>query len=246
VSTLAHVFEAEGLATVTIGLVREQIVSVAPPRGLWCDFPLGLSLGKPGDAEFQHRVLSHAFSLLAAEGPVLEEFAEPVHDDGTTVLSCTLPPRHDPDVHASVDEARGLRSAFDRAVAEYGDRIGPSRVIDADGVPGAIEAFVRVAEGTQWEQAGLPGVPGQPGIVSRLALDVRGYYEMAALGLTNHAPESWAGVRWFLAETEAGKVVTEARSQMRDSGAEWIDWFFVTPTNESDGEVNDEHPREGT
>jgi len=246
VSTLAHVFEAEGLVTVTIGLVREQIVSVAPPRGLWCDFPLGLSLGKPGDAEFQHRVLRHAFSLLNAVAPVLEEFAEPVRDDGTTVLSCTLPPRHDPDVHPAVDEARGLRPAYDRAVAQFGNRIGPSRAIDVDQVAETVEAFVRVADGVPWAEAGIPGVPGEPGIVSRVALDVRGYYETAALGLSDHAPGSWAGVRWFLSETETGKVVTEARSQMRDSGAEWIDWFFVTPTNESDGEVNDEHPRDGT
>ena len=40
----------------------------------------------------QRRVLQHAFSLLAAPGPVLETFPESIHDDGT-VLSCPLPPR---------------------------------------------------------------------------------------------------------------------------------------------------------
>ncbi|NOX30430.1 MAG: hypothetical protein GXP35_10350 [Actinobacteria bacterium] len=242
-STLAHVFEAGGIATVTIGLVREQIVSTAPPRGLWCDFPLGQSLGRPGDAAFQHRVLEHAFSLLKAEAPVFEEFAEPVRDDGTTVMSCTLPPRYDPDVHPAVDEARGLRPAYDRALERFGNRIGPGRAIDADTVVTAVEAFARVAEGTPWEEAGIPGVPGEPGIVSRVSLDVRGYYEMAALALSDHAPESWAGVRWFLNETETGKVLREVRAKMRDSGAEWIDWFFVTPADASDDEVADEHPR---
>ncbi len=221
-STLAHVFEAEGLATVTIGLVREQIVSVAPPRGLFCDFPLGRSLGRSGDAAFQHRVLTHAFSLLAADGPVFEEFGESVHDDGTTVLSCTLPPRYDPDVHPAVDEARGLRPAYDRAVAKFGHRIGPSRVIDVDGVPDAIEAFVKVAEGTPYTEAGIPGTP------PRVVQDIRGYYETAALGLSDHAPESWAGVRWFQNETETGKVVREAQLQMRDNGAEYFDWVFMT------------------
>mgnify|MGYP000284807589 CR=1 FL=1 len=48
-STLAHVFEAAGMATVALGSVRKQIESTAPPRGLWCDFPLGRPLGKPGD-----------------------------------------------------------------------------------------------------------------------------------------------------------------------------------------------------
>jgi len=222
VSTLAHVFEAEGLVTVTIGLVREQIVSVAPPRGLFCDFALGRSLGRSGDAAFQHRVLHHAFSLLDAAGPVFEEFGESVRDDGTTVLSCTLPPRYDPDVHPAVDEARGLRPAYDRAVGQFGNRIGPSRVIDVDGVVAAIEAFVRVAEGTPYTEAGIPGTP------PRVVQDIRGYYETAALGLSDHAPESWAGVRWFQNETETGKVVREAQLQMRDSGAEYFDWVFMT------------------
>jgi len=202
-----------------------------------------MSLGRPGDAAFQHRVLEHAFNLLKADGPVFEEFAEPVHDDGETVMSCTLPPRHDPNVHPAVDEARGLRPAYDRALAQFGNRIGPGRAIDVDAVSAAVEGFVRVTEGTPWEQAGIPCVPGESGIVSRVSLDVRGYYEMAALGLSDHAPEGWSGVRWFLNETETGKVVKKVRSQMRDSGAEWIDWYFVTPTDESDGDVADEHPR---
>ena len=68
-STLAHVFEAEGIATVALGSIRKQIEGAAPPRGLWCDFPLGRPLGKPGDPEFQHRVLDVAVALLNAPNP---------------------------------------------------------------------------------------------------------------------------------------------------------------------------------
>ncbi|NOX29608.1 MAG: hypothetical protein GXP35_06120, partial [Actinobacteria bacterium] len=57
---------------------------------------------------------------------------------------------------------------------------------------------------------------------------IRGYYETAALGLTDHAPESWAGVRWFQNETEAGKVIRDAQVRMRDSGADHFDWVFLT------------------
>ncbi len=116
-STLAHVFEAAGIATIALGSVRKQIESTAPPRGLWCDFPLGRPLGKPGDAEFQHRVLDAAFALLDAEGPVFAEFDEAISDDGEEMLACPLPPRHDPDAHPAVDEARGLRAAYDRGLA---------------------------------------------------------------------------------------------------------------------------------
>ena len=87
-STLAHVFEAEGIASVALGSIRKQMESSAPPRGLWCDFPLGRPLGKPGDPEFQHRVLDVAFSLLNATEPILVEFDESIPDRGDTVLTC--------------------------------------------------------------------------------------------------------------------------------------------------------------
>jgi len=223
VSTLAHVFEAEGLATVTLGSQRTQIANTAPPRGLWCDFPLGRPLGKPGDAEFQHRVLAHAFGLLGATEPVFETFAESIEDDGSEVLACPLPPRHDPDAHPAVDEVRGLRPAYDRAVARYGNRMGAGRVVDADHIADAVEALVRVATGTGWKEAGIPGVP------ARVAQDVRGYYETAALGLADHAPGAWAGTRWFFDHTEGGKVLLAAREAMRAAGVKQPIWFYMAP-----------------
>ncbi len=222
-STLAHVFEAEGLATIALGSQRNQIANTAPPRGLWCDFPLGRPLGKPGDAEFQHRVLAHAFALLEATGPVFETFAESIADDGTEVLACPLPPRHDANAHPAVDEARGLRAAYDRAVSRYGNRVGAGRVVDADHITDAIEAFARVADGTDWKQAAIPGIP------ARVAQDIRGYYETAALGLADHVPGAWAGTRWFFDRTEGGKTVTAAREAMRVAGVKQSVWFYMTP-----------------
>ncbi|MGB5757484.1 MAG: hypothetical protein WBM50_11255 [Acidimicrobiales bacterium] len=222
-STLAHLFEAEGLATVALGSQRNQIAGTAPPRGLWCDFPLGRPLGRPGDPEFQHRVLDHAFSLLGADGPVFEEFAEAINDDATEVMACPMPPRHDPDAHPAVDEARGLRQAYDRSVDRYGNRIGAGRVVDADHVAEAIEAFIRVAEGTPWKEADIPGIP------ARVAQDIRGYYETAAIGLAEHAPGAWAGTRWFYDHTRTGQVMLAARASMREAGEKRNVWFYLTP-----------------
>src|SRR3954453_15090507 len=101
--------EAEGLATVALGSQRRQITSTAPPRALWCDFPLGRPLGRPGDGAFQHRVLRHALSLLDAPEPVFDVFPEAIHDDGSDVVACDLPPRDDLGAHPAIDEARGLR-----------------------------------------------------------------------------------------------------------------------------------------
>ena len=74
---IAYYLESEGIMTTAIGLVRENAESMQPPRMLWVPFPLGYPLGRPGDADFQHRVIAHALDLLARpDGPVLEDFAE--------------------------------------------------------------------------------------------------------------------------------------------------------------------------
>jgi hypothetical protein len=223
VSTLAHVFEAAGMATVALGSVRKQIESTAPPRGLWCDFPLGRPLGRPGDPEFQHRVLSAAFALLDSPEPIVAAFGESITDDGDEMLACPLPPRHDPDVHPAVDEARGLRAAYDRGVEMSNGRIAAGRVVTADDIPAAIEAFVRIAEGTSWKDAGVPGLP------MRVSQDIRGYYETASLAMVDHAPPAWAGARWFFDATEAGKVLLEARAEMERQEAPHPMWFYLTP-----------------
>ena len=211
------------MATVALGSIRKQIESAAPPRGLWCDFPLGRPLGKPGDPEFQHRVIEAAFALLDSPEPVLAEFDEAIPDGGDEVLSCPLPPRHDPDAHPAIDEARGLRAAYDRGVEMSNGRIAAGRVVAADDIPAAIEAFVRIAEGTSWKEAGIPGLP------MRVSQDIRGYYETAALAMVDHAPAAWAGARWFLDETEAGKVLMAARSEMERQEAPQPMWFYLTP-----------------
>ncbi|MEC9000662.1 MAG: hypothetical protein VYC56_10360 [Actinomycetota bacterium] len=222
-STLAHVFEAEGMATVALGSIRKQIESTAPPRGLWCDFPLGRPLGKPGDPDFQHRVLEAAFALLASPKPTVVEFGEAIHDSSDEVLVCPNPPRHDPDSHPAVDEARGLRPAYDRGVAMSDGRFGAGRVVGADDIPSALEAFIRVTEGTPWTEAGIPGLP------MRVSHDIRSYYETAALAMVDHAPAAWASTRWFLDQTEAGKVMMAARQAMQDQDAPQPMWFYLTP-----------------
>ena len=222
-STLAHIFEAEGIATIALGSIKSQIETTAPPRGLWCDFPLGRPLGVPSDSEFQHRVLSKAFELLDSPEPIFAEYDVSIVDDGTEVMAGPMPPRHDPDLHAAIDEANGIRPAYDRAIAKYGNRVGAGRTVQADEITTAIDAFIRVADGTPWKEAGIPGIP------ARVSQDIRGYYETAALALSDHAPSAWAGTRWFLDHTEAGRVVMAARQAMADAGEAQPIWFYMAP-----------------
>ena len=222
-STLAHVFEAEGIATVALGSIKNQIESTAPPRGLWCDFPLGRPLGVPLDPEFQHRVLSAAFDLLSSSEPVFAEYDVSIADDGSEVMACPLPARHDPNAHPAIDEANGLRPAYDRAIAKYGNRVGAGRTVEAEGITSAIDAFIKIAGGVPWKEANVPGIP------ARVSQDIRGYYETAALALSDHAPAAWAGTRWFLDHTEAGKVLMNARQAMADAGEKEPIWFYMAP-----------------
>jgi hypothetical protein len=177
----------------------------------------------PGDAAFQHRVLGRAFSLLAADKPTVQDYDVVIEDEVSEALVCLIPPRHDPDAHPAVDEARGLRGAYDRAVARHGNRAGAARLLDADAIPAAIEAFARVADGVPWKEAGIPGVP------ARVAQDIRGYYEMAAMEIAGHTPAAWSGYRWFRDQTRTGEVIRAAQATMRESGAKENLWRFLLP-----------------
>jgi len=78
VSALALLIEAQGIATVVVGLIRPHMERTKPPRGLWVPFPLGRPFGEAGSPAFQLRVLRYALSLLEREdGPVvLEDFPD--------------------------------------------------------------------------------------------------------------------------------------------------------------------------
>ena len=223
-SVLAHVFEAAGIATVVLSSIRETAAKVAPPRALHCEFPLGRPLGKPGDDVFQHEVLRQAFALLdAPEGPVLTDFPDVIESDNEQV-ACSLPPRYDPSLHPAVDEAQGLRRAYDRACARRGvTSVG--RVVDADGIADAVAVLVAIAAGADWKSAGIPG-----GNTTAVCHDIRTYYEEAALELVNGPlPGPRSLEDWFFDHTEAGKTVLQARAAIRESGAKAPVWFYMTP-----------------
>ncbi|MFT4596671.1 MAG: hypothetical protein ACI9TF_000917 [Paracrocinitomix sp.] len=220
-STLAHVLEASGLVTIALGSVKGQLESTAPPRGLFCDFPLGRPLGKPGDAEFQHRVLAHAFAMLERTEPGIEAFPDVISDQ-SDVLSCPMPPRAESDDHPAVVEARALRPAYDRTIARHGERMGAFRLMGPDEVPAAIATFAAVADGAAWREAGIPGIP------ARVVQDIRGYYEAAAVSLAEHTPSAFEATRWFQHETEAGRAILGAKQQMQAQGAKPGLWQYLT------------------
>ena len=224
-STLAHVFEAAGLTTIVYASMLEVVQKMNPPRALYSEFPLGRPLGKPGDATFQRQVLEAGFDLLAATEPVIETFPEVIEADETP-LSCAIPPRHDPDLPPEVDEARGLRAAYDRSLARRGvTEVG--REITADQVPDALAVLHQWAEGTPWTEVSLPG--GNPIAV---CYDIRSYYEEAALQLVDGpTPSGRSAEAWFHESTEAGRTLMTARRNLKDQGAPFPLWFYMAPAH---------------
>lgn len=222
-SALAHALEHAGLATVALASVRGQVERSHPPRALYCEFPLGRPLGRPHDPELQTRVLRAAFDLLdRSEGPVLEDFPEKVGDRSDEPLSCPLPPRHDQSLPAAVDEARGLRAAWERAREANEGRTSLEHV-EPDQIPDVVAALVRIIDGTPWKEAGIPVHPHDA------IVDLRAYYEEAAGELAGHVPEARQAETWFFEHTEAGKAAIEARRRIKDQGAGFGTWFYMAP-----------------
>jgi hypothetical protein len=227
VSTLARALEASGIATVSLLANRGQAELVGPPRGFYCEFPLGRPLGKPLDAPFQRRVLDSAFALLPrTDGPLIETFGEVIEDEADQPLACPIPPRLDPNEHTAISEARGLRAAFDRGV----ERVGTSqvgRVVDADGIPEAIRAFVQVVEGAAWSEVDYPG--GDP---TTVLMDIRSYYEQAALGLSDHVPAARASESWYYRTTQTGELVRRYLDAVKDADPPFPGTFYVLPASQ--------------
>ena len=222
-STLAHVFEAAGLSTIVFASMIEVVEKMHPPRALYCEFPLGRPLGKPQDAVFQRDVLERGLALLDAEAPTIVSHPEVIEEDEEP-MACAIPPRHDPDAPPAVDEARGLKAAYQRSVDARGvTEVG--RVLTPEQIPEALDVFHQWAEGASWKEVLLPGKN-----TVAVCHDIRSYYEEAGLQLVEGPPPGGrAAEAWFFERTEAGRTVMAARKALQEQEAPFPFWFYMAP-----------------
>ena len=223
--TLAHVFEAAGLTTVVLASMYEVAERMAPPRTLYCEFPLGRPLGRPDDAALQRDVLEQALTLAEAPETVLDTYPLTIESDETP-LACALPPRFDATLAPAVDEAQGLRAAYERSLqARRVTAVG--RAIEADQVTDALDVLHQWAQGAPWKETPLPGK-----ITVAVCHDIRAYYTEAALQLaTGPAPGGRSVEAWFFEETEAGRTMLAARAAIREQDAPFPFWFYMAPAH---------------
>jgi len=233
VSTLARALEISGIATVSLISNRQQAELIGPPRGLYCEFPLGRPLGKPLDPAFQRRVLDAAFGLLSTtDEPVLSTFGEVIDDGSDQPLSCPIPPRLDPGELPSVSEARGLRDTYERGVARIGtSQVG--RIVDPDGIPDAIRCFAEVVDGASWNSVEYPG--DDP---TTVLMDIRAYYEEAALGLSDFVPAARASETWYFQKTQTGELVRRYLDAVKDADdPPFPGTFYIVPASQTNEQL---------
>lgn len=61
---IARGIEESGLPTVFLGSCRDIMAQVRPPRGVFLDFPLGRTCGRPNNLEEQTNILKDALQAL--------------------------------------------------------------------------------------------------------------------------------------------------------------------------------------
>ena len=211
---LARILEESGIATVGLSLVRRQAGNIKAPRFLHCEFPLGRPLGKPGDPDYQTDVIRRAFSLLdRTDVQVIEDHPGVIDDDAEHAAICTLPPRHNPDVHPAVDEAQALRPAYMRQVEAADGRTAVGRLTGPDAIGDLVDKFVTLADTGSVEAAGF-----NADTVRAAGQDVRAYYEEAGLALSDLVPAARQLESWFYQQTQTGAIMRGAAGALEASG----------------------------
>jgi hypothetical protein len=67
--------ERNGVATVSISLLKGVTEIIKPPRTLFVPFKLGFPLGEAGNFQLQHQIIAKALSLFERnDTPVFEDF----------------------------------------------------------------------------------------------------------------------------------------------------------------------------
>ncbi|MEO1056821.1 MAG: hypothetical protein AAFY28_07895 [Actinomycetota bacterium] len=208
-------FEQAGITTVNIGLVRGQLETSKPPRALYVEFPLGRPLGRPDDVELQTAVLTTALELTSRDdGPFIVDYPEVIAEEGDEPASCPMPPRHDPDLHPAIDEARGIRNAYQRNVDTTGRTLlGRVASPDVDGVVTLIEQVIRLESGERLDDIGWDSATA-----IAAGQDIRAYYEEAGLQLADNVVGARSLESWFYSATEAGQLIRRAQKVMKEQG----------------------------
>lgn len=235
-SGLGHFFEDEGIATVSISLVREHTEVIRPPRALWVPFELGRPFGAPNEPAFQREVVRAALGLLESDdGPVLladfpQDAPGAAEADGSGwVCPVTLAPPPGPEetelAVALVNEIGQLTPWYAVALETRGRTTFGASGLTIEDAARFVAAFVDGAP-----ENPRPDLPVAQ--VLKLAFeDLRAWYTEAATARPGAA--SSAAVRdWFWGETTAGASLLRLHQALTKSEDKALKTFangFLVP-----------------
>jgi hypothetical protein len=235
VSALGHYLEEEGIATVTISLIRPQTESTKPPRALWVPFELGRPFGPPSDPAFQKRVVLAALRLLESEtGPVIiEDFPD---DDPRARPDPTWRPPAAPTSSATNSAAalaEELETEIGRLRKAHAGWIKQHRrtTVGLSGLPvGDCARYV-----ADWLRDKAPPSPRQgfsAPLILRFAVDDLKAYCLEAAAAGAAQPASRQLGDWFWNETATGAAIQalrEALQMSEDERLKLIAGNFMVP-----------------
>lgn len=214
---LAHTFESAGLTTVGLALVREHAERMKAPRMLWVPYPFGYVLGKPNDADLQHRILAAAFDLLSCEaGPVLADF--PDEEPAPVLVQASAVQRHPLGKDAdAADEVTTLRAYYERWLEAHEGRTA----VGLCGIPqrrwrGVIRFLQAYATGEDTDMKERPENVSLPQFIRYCVDDLKVfYYEAHMTQKPGTAAEELH--TWFWGETALGQLIPAITERMNAS-----------------------------
>lgn len=220
---LALYLEDEGVPTTLIGLVREHVEAMSPPRALWVPFMLGRPLGAPDDPAFQRRVTLAALKLLERpSGPVIEDFpddapaiAEP--DEADTGMACPISFGADP---ATMSLAERLREEVVQLQVwhDIARKSGVRSLVGVAGMGmGEVAAFIGAwAEGRGPDAEAPTYGETAADALRRACGDLTAFYfEAAAAQPGTHSDRSLE--TWFWSGTVAAEAMFAVFDVLKDS-----------------------------
>lgn len=214
---LARVFEAAGLVTVSLAMVREHAEKIKPPRALFVPYPFGFALGKPNDAELQHRIIAAALELVEKpQGPILTDFPDEETADNLPQSSGVTRSgtRERVDV---ADEIAGLRTYYERWVDEHDGRTA----VGLSGIPqrrwrGLVRFLEAYTRGEDADMKERPANVALPQFIRYCVDDLKAFYYEARMMQKPSVREPDLHA-WFWGETVIGQLIPAVGEHMQAS-----------------------------
>ena len=214
---LARVFEAAGLVTVIIAMVREHVEKVKPPRSLYVPYPFGFALGKPNEPELQHRIIAAALELTEKpQGPVLSDFADDEFADNLP-QSSGVTRSSAGEVTDPADEIAALRAFYERWVDDNDGRTA----VGLSGVPqrrwrGLVRFLEAYSRGEDVDMKERPADVSLPQFIRYCVDDLKAFYYEARMVQKPSMREPDLHT-WFWGETVIGQLIPAVGEHMKDS-----------------------------